>query len=206
MEEKEIKLKLFTNQNGLYMNVLIALREKVGWVDEDGCGNDKFIAPFILTCAAALECSLNDNIISYYSSDEGLPSDQVDGYLSMNLKGKLTNIVPMLTNAKYEINTNHRSYQTLVELIRARNRLVHNKSSFEDCSGVVITSDEGDVEIKLPKEMHHMFVDDYTFGLKRPIGRFQDALEELHEKFFNVYHGSEFKGNDLIVMYEIPAS
>ena len=199
MDEKEIKLQLFTSQNELYMQILIALREKVGWFNEDDWGEDKFIVPFVLTCAAALECSLNDNIISHYSDDSELSKNQITGYLSMNLKGKLTNIVPMLTNSKYMINTNHKSYQALVELIKARNRLVHNKSSYENCDGIVVTNDEGDIHIKIPEDISKK-LDDYTFGIKRPIGRFQDALEDLYAKFFYAFGKSDFNGNDLIVL------
>ena len=201
MEEEEIKLQLFSSQNELYMQILIALREKVGWGNEAEWGEDKFIVPFILTCAAALECSLNDNIISRYSNDSESSNNQITGYLSMNLKGKLTNIVPMLTNSKYMINTNHKSYQALVELITARNRLVHNKSSYENCDGTVVTNDEGDFHIKIPEHISKKF-EDYTFGIKRPIGRFQDALEDLYEKFFYSYSKSDFSGNDLIVVYK----
>jgi len=198
MEEKEVKLQLFSSQNELYMQILISLREKVGWVNEDKCGEDKFIVPFVLTCAAALECSLNDNIISHYSNESESSNNQITGYLSMNLKGKLTNIVPMLTNSKYMINTNHKSYQALVELITARNKLVHNKSSYENFNATLITNDEGDSHIKIPDHISKK-LEDYTFGIKRPIGRFQDALEELYEKFFYAYSKSDFSGNDLIV-------
>ena len=197
MEEKEVQLKIFTNQNEKYMQILIALREQIGWIENEP-GDDKYIVPFILTCASALECSLNDYIIKHYSSDYHSHSHLVDGYLSINFRGKLTNIVSILTNEKFIINTNHKTYQTLLELIRVRNRLVHNKSDYDECTGVVKTNEKNEMFFVIPEDINNK-LDDYSFGIKRPIGRFQDAIEEFYEKFYYTYKEPNFIGNDLIL-------
>jgi len=197
MEEKEIQLKIFTNQNEKYMQILITLREQIGWIEDNQSGEDIYIVPFILTCASALECSLNDYIIKHYSSGEHSHKHLIDGYLSINLRGKISNIVSILTNEKFMINTNHKTYQTLLELIRVRNRLVHNKSDYDECTGVVKTNEKNEIFIKVPEDVSNK-LDDYSFGIKRPVGRFQDAIEEFYEKFYYIYKEPDFIGNDLI--------
>jgi hypothetical protein len=199
MESKNIKLRIFTSQHRLYMQMLIDLRERIGWCNEDSLGDEVYIAPFILTCAAALECTLNDKIIYHFTSEDGTKNDLSAGFLSMNLKGKLSNIVSILTDGKFTINKEHKTYQALVELIRLRNMLVHNSSDFKVCEAVVITEPKGSVHIKIPDEVNDK-LEDYTFGIKRPIGRFQDALEDMFEQFFNIYDKKEFTHNKLIVL------
>jgi len=199
MESKQVKLRIFTGQHQLYMQMLIDLREKIGWFNEEHIGDEVYIVPFILTCAAALECTLNDKIIYHFTSEDGVKSDLSSGYLSMNLRGKLSNIVSILTDGKYTINKEHKSYQALAELIGIRNKLVHNSSDFEECDAVVVTEPEGDVHLKIPDDVSNK-LEDYTFGVKRPIGRFQDALEDLFEHFFNIYDKKDFTNNKLIVL------
>lgn len=201
MEDKQIKLKVFTSQNELYMHMLIELRTKIGWSKDEKYGEPIFTVPFILTCAAALECALNDYIISHFSIDDKRSNELTSGYLSMNLRGKLTNIVSLLTNGKYTINTEHKTYQILVELIKVRNRLVHNKSSYEECEGVVVTKENGDVHIKIPEDVSKK-IDDYSMGINPPIGRFQDALEDFYDRFLYVRPKDKFIENDLIISTE----
>ncbi len=195
MADKQIKLKVFTSQNELYMKMLLELRTKIGWSKDEKYGEPIFSIPFILTCAAALECALNDYIITHFSSEN---DELIPGYLSMSLRGKLTNIVPLLTDGQYKINTEHKTYKTLVELIRVRNRLVHNKSDYEECEGTVVTAENGDIHIKIPDEVNEK-LDDYYLGVKPPIGRFQDALEDLYEKFLYARPKTNFPDNHFIV-------
>lgn len=194
--ETEIKLRLFTSQNQLYMSILTELRTQVGWLDE---GNGAMVVPFILTCAAALECTLNDIIISAFDSEP--ERSLVDGYLSMNLRGKLTNIVPIATENEFYINKEHKTFLHLSELISVRNRLVHNKSSHETHDGVIVKDPAGEVHIRVEPGVAER-IDDVTFGLKKSVGRFHDAIEDFHRKFYNVYRRDDFKGNALILPSE----
>lgn len=198
MESKDIKLKVFTSQNQLYMQILIELREKIGWHNEEEFGNKVYVVPFILTCAAALECTLNDKIIYHFKSSDGVQNDLSEGFLSMNLKGKLSNVVSILTDGKYTVNKEHKTYQALAELIRVRNRLVHNSSGFEECEALLFAGPKGNYQVKIPDEVNNKIMD-FTFGIKTPVGRFQDALEDLFDQFFDAYDKKEFTNNKLIL-------
>ena len=191
--ETEIKLGLFTSQNQLYMSILNELRTQVGWFNEEG--NGAMVVPFVLTCAAALEWTLNDIIISTFDSEP--ERYLVDGYLSMNLRGKLTNIVPIATQNEFYINKDHKTYLHLSELISLRNRIVHNKSSHETHDGAIVKDPDGEVQIRVQPGLAER-IDEVTFGLRRSVRRFHDAIENFHEKFYGCYELEDFEGNDLI--------
>ena len=130
--EKKIYLKMFQSNYRTYLDILLDYRSKFGWFLDNDRGRLHTV-PFLLTVASALECSLNDHIIQHYgdSFEEEYSKLLIPGLLSMTLKGKLLNIVPLLTGNKYMINTGHKVYQLLSELIKLRNSLVHNKSGFD---------------------------------------------------------------------------
>lgn len=198
-ESKEVEFHLFTNQSQTFMSVLVELREQLGWLQEHE--NSVHTVSFVLCCAAALECSLNDGIISYFTLRSNSKETLVNGYLSMSLRGKLTNIIPLLTDGRFLINQEHTSFRTLRELITLRNRLVHNKSHFETFTATVIETEEEGMEFRIPKEVSQQ-IGDYTFGIKNGVGRFHDALEIFHEKFLSSYSREEFVGNELVVPSE----
>ena len=85
--------------------------------------------PFVLTCAATLECLLNDKIILYcietYGSDdyEQFAEPLIwDGFLK-----KINTIIPLLSHNQYNIRTDSECYIELKGLIDVRNSLTHNK-------------------------------------------------------------------------------
>lgn len=192
--ERKISLRLFTSRNQVYMGMLLQIREDAAWFFN---GQKKFLTvPFILTCAAALECSLNDALIGSLTEPDEVPL--VDGYLSMSLRGKLSNVVPIITHNKFQLDRAHKTFKTLSELISLRNQLVHNKSTYEDHKGTVVMEPDGNVYIRVADGVAER-VGDTTFGLGERAGAFHDALEDLHEKFFDAYHRRGFKGNDLVL-------
>lgn len=140
-KERTIKLLMFSAQSEAYLDVLLALRDRAAWFfDEE---SKSLIVPFVITCAAALECILNDCLIRTFREVEELAT-QLDGYLSMTLKGKLINVVPLVTAQRFALNQRHKTYHHLAELIRVRNQLVHNRSSvFEERSAVITTAEDG---------------------------------------------------------------
>ena len=44
---------------------------------------------------------------------------------------------------------------------------------------------------------------DPSFGIKKDISIFQDALEDLHVSFFDIYENDDFETNDLIGLLEV---
>ena len=161
----------------------------------------------MLTTASALECSLNDYIIEHYNNSysEDQAKLLIPGILSMNLKGKLINIVPILTGNTYVMNTNHNVYQLLVDLIGLRNRLVHNKGYFDLHEAYVKKDSDGNSYIEPDKKFKEVMDSaekrkiDYSLGIKKNVGDYHDALEKLHELFFSCYTDECFRGNELII-------
>jgi hypothetical protein len=191
MDRKKISIRYFTSQSERYLTVLSVLRERACWFFE---GENQILSlPFVLTCAAALECSLNDTLIR--AMDEQGNGPLLDGYLSMSLRGKLTNVCTIVTESEYRINTEHKSYLALAELVSLRNRLVHNRSTFEIHEGHVLKDDD---DFRILAESLVGRIEDRSFGLTN-VGRFHDALIDLHEKLLDVYGNEDFKGNDLAV-------
>jgi hypothetical protein len=102
------------------------------------------LVPFVVTCAAALECLLNEAIIKY-SSDEFGP----DGYrrsaealISMTFRGKLDLVVPLLSKGRFIFQNDSKVYLTLVRIISLRNTLMHNKPFLEKHEADIVTDSE----------------------------------------------------------------
>lgn len=203
---KNIYLREFTNQHEAYFDVLSIYREEQGWF-WDSDRSKPHTVPFLLTCAAALECCLNDHAIQHLGNtfDDHQGSLLTQGFLSMSLKGKLLHVVPLLTAQKFMINTNHKTYQTLAELIRLRNSLVHNKSDFQFHEAQVMEDQDGNPYIKISDDFSDRLdaiqkgTHDLTFGVKRNVTEFHDALEHFRESFFWRFTDADYNGSELIV-------
>lgn len=205
MKTDKVTIRTFQNRYNTYLKLLLALRSDMGWFFDDSHKANILTVPFILTLAAALECSLNDYLIDHFDDEFGENLKQMlSGLMSMNFKGKLINIVPILTKYKFKLNTEHKVYALLVELIKLRNSPVHNKSDYDSHEFSLLKDDEGnvqglqydDLESLMDKEV------DYTFGIKADIGAIHEAVEEFHELFLEHYRESDFSGNELVIPLE----
>jgi hypothetical protein len=221
--DTRLQIRHFRSYADRYLEILSHLR----WPYD--LPEDALTVPLVLTCAAALECTLNDAMLSVNlgarkgvtladwreARDEGgwtltmtpmsatgnLMDDLADGYLSMSLRGKLTNIVPILTCNRFKINREHKTYQTLVELIRERNRLVHAKGSLEATEATTSMSITGILKLSEDRPLP-----DRTLDIKAPASRFYDAIQDFHKKFLDEYFCEDYVGNDLILPVELPES
>lgn len=205
MEEKKIFLRNFQAQSQTYLEILSWYRSEIGWYLNNG-KNKIHTVPFLLTTAAALECSLNDHIINHYTKTFGKNAGLlIPGLLSMTLKGKLLNIVPLLTSNKYILNIENLIYQRLSELIKLRNRFVHNKSDYDTHEAFIKENDKGEPYIEIPQELQDKIDGkiDPSLGVDKDISIYHEALEELHNLFFDRYKEENFNGNDLITPLEI---
>ncbi len=205
MKTNKVTIRTFQERYNTYLKLLLDLRHEMGWFFDSSHKANILTVPFILTLAAALECSLNDHLIEYFDDEFGDNSKQMlPGLMSMNFKGKLINIVPILTKYKYKLNTEHKVYALLVELIKLRNNLVHNKSDYDTHEFSLLKDEEGsvqglqyeDLESLMEKEV------DYTFGVKSDIGAIHDAVEKFHELFLEHYRESYYSENELIIPLE----
>ncbi len=202
MEEKVIYIKHFDNHHFTYRSILSNYRDEIGWYF-DREGNELHVVPFVLTISAALECSLNDHIIMHFSNN--YKKEQADlmmrGFLSMNLRGKLLNIIPLLTNNKFTINTENKIYQKLVNLIKIRNGLVHNQSAYIIHEARIKEDSDGNPFIQVQDELNDTLEKetDLTLGIDQDVGQLHDALEEFHSLFLDNVRQGEYSENELVV-------
>jgi hypothetical protein len=109
--------------------------------------------------------------------------------MSLSLPKKLSVLVPVLTEGRYEINTAHPVYQRLASLIRVRNSITHAKSEIEE----TIANDEDLTTVpvipsgmtRLPRQFI-MEIPDITLGAARTFSPldYHNALENLEKWFF----------------------
>ena len=144
---------------------------------------DCLFIPYVLTCAAALEATMNEKLIGY--ADHRWGSDDptlAQSLLSMTLRGKLNALVPLLTDHRFQFNRKHFVYQRLNALISIRNILVHPKPF--------------DKEFSVSDQVHPLgypildgyaeIADDLTLGAAEKFDplEYHEALEKLDKWFF----------------------
>jgi hypothetical protein len=111
--------------------------------------------PFIVTCAATLECVLNESIIQYAIGH--FPPEDVrriaGAHLSMSLRGKLDCVVPLLSKSEFVNRRDSAAYQHLVKLISVRNTLMHNKSYLDDYGTEAKENADGTFSLGIAKQL-----------------------------------------------------
>lgn len=85
------------------------------------------VVPYVVTCAAALEATMNDKLIEYAHGRWGDDPTLAQSLLSMSMRGKLNALVPLLTDHRFQFSRTHFVYRRLNSLISVRNILVHPK-------------------------------------------------------------------------------
>jgi hypothetical protein len=148
------------------------------------------VIPYVLTCAAYLESKLNDSLREF--SIERYGEDVAAALMSLSLPRKLSVLVPILTEGRYRINTEHFVYQRLASLVRVRNSIAHAKSETEEITATpeqlitvpVLFSMQ---RIQVPSQF--MGEADITLGTSKTFSplQYHDALEKLEKWFFSRY-------------------
>lgn len=92
------------------------------------------VVPFTLTCAAALEASLNDAYIWLTHEKFGFKTYRryAEHFLKLSPKAKLDLYVPTVTGYSHSLNTDHKVYHQLNELVSLRNKLVHDRQFLQE--------------------------------------------------------------------------
>ena len=98
------------------------------------------LVPFVLTCAATLECLLNDRLIqhcleTYGSGDYRRYADRLTG---LSIRAKLDFVIPLLSGDKYAIRSDSTTYANLIAMIALRNSLTHNKSFLKEYEAEIL--------------------------------------------------------------------
>lgn len=167
--------------------------------------SNSLLVPFILTCAAALEAMLNDEIISWAQETFSNESYKrmADAHLSMSLRGKLEYIVPLQTHNSYVLRTNSAEYKTLSSLIARRNALIHSKSFFH-FNQVDVKSDSEELQVnplnletlkKLPSAPSDPF---HEVTVEECLSYYR-ALEAFETKFLYHLDDDSVTENDMIM-------
>jgi len=123
-----MKLYLSFSHAPSYISVLENLASS--FPEEEKLSKKHYLIPFVLTCAAALECMLNDAIIEHTIYIFGQENYRrfADALMAIPLRGKLDYIVSLASNNEFLIRQESTTYQQLASLITTRNKLTHNKS------------------------------------------------------------------------------
>lgn len=171
------------------------LKELLTLVESDkNAQPSPLIVPFILTCAAALECLLNDNIIGHTASTYGPDNYRryAEGLISIQLRSKLDYIVPLLSNGRFELRQNTPTYNDLCRLISIRNSLMHNKTFLQEVEAEIVQQETPEVKMQMnyPTELLHLNPKTSHSDSKK----FHDAVVRLN----SLLEGPvAFVGNDL---------
>jgi hypothetical protein len=167
--------------------------------------SDSLLVPFILTCAAALEAMLNDEIISWAQETFSLESYKriADAHLSMSFRGKLEYIVPLRTHNSYILRTNSVEYKTLSSLITRRNELMHGKSFFQ-FNQVDVESDAEDLQfnplnLETLKKLPSSPSDPFHEVTAEECLLYYGALEAFETKFLYHLDDDSVTENDMIM-------
>lgn len=203
MSDEKIVVIKFEEFGEQYLKILEGLLDTMGWGYED---SKKFLrVPFVITSASTLECILNDTIKKHFSDKFGVENSNLllnKGLLAIPLRGKLNNIVSMLTGYKFVINRNHKVYRDLNELIKLRNDLVHKKSDYESFEGRKKVDLEGNPYLDGLSDITSTSETDIYLGVPSDFVKYYDAIIEFYKLFIDVFAEEEFKGNDLVIKLE----
>src|SRR3990172_8306397 len=148
--ENKMKFYLSFSHASSYIAVLKKLASS--FPREEKLGKKHDLIPFVLTCAAALECMLNDSIIEHTSYIFGHENYRrfADALMTIPLRGKLDYIVPLASNNEFLIRQESTTYQQLASLITIRNKLTHNKSF---PYGLETEEPENILKMEIPREL-----------------------------------------------------
>ena len=178
-QNKPKKVSVLIFQSPRFRVILDARRKQYEATKE----KDKFAVPYVLTCAAALECRLNDELVGYATKRwRGDDNPLSHSLLSMSFRGKLNSLVPILTENRYQFDRSHFVYRRLSSLIFVRNFLVHAKP----ISKQLAVSDKPH-PLGFPiLEGYYEIVEDFTLGAVEDFTplEYHDALEKLDKWFF----------------------
>jgi hypothetical protein len=138
--------------------------------------------PYVITCAAALEATLNDRLFRFAGERWGWDQPALArSLLTMSLRGKLNALVPLLTDHRFQFNSAHFVYRRLNSLISIRNILVHAKP-FEKEFSV-----SGKDPLGFPiLDGYYEIANDITLGATEeftPV-QYHETLEKLDKWFF----------------------
>lgn len=144
---------------------------------------DWLATPYIVTCAAALEAKLNDELVEYahrkWDWDDPAFAQSL---LTMTFRSKLHSLVPLLTDHRFQFNRDHFVYKRLSSLISVRNVLVHPKPIEKE---LPISEKLHPFDLPMP-EGYYELVEDITLGAIKTFDPldYHDAIEKLDKWFF----------------------
>jgi len=117
-----------SNKTSHYIEIINSLYDNV----KDESLRSNFSAPLVLFCGTFIEYMLNGLLIQhsnrYFKGDT--QKQYSESYISMNFRAKLTCVLPILTNHKYQLDLDSELFKSLAEIITIRNRIAHMKDFF----------------------------------------------------------------------------
>jgi hypothetical protein len=196
--KKKISFQIFNHAK--YDVVLDELRHKYEAEEEN---TETLRVPYIITCAAALECLLNDRLIEFcYVNWKEKYKSIAESYISMSFRRKLISLFPILTHDSFRINQEHQTYRRLCDLIRARNKLMHGKSFLQEIE--LLATQEPKTDRTLPDKMMFEIAQksmDMNFGLTdgySPVD-YHEAISDLETTLWDYDDANNLGRSDLVI-------
>ena len=191
--KRKVSFQIFNHAK--YDRVLVDLRREY---EAEKHRRETLRVPYTITCAAALECLLNDRLIEFcYENWKEKYKSIAESYISMSFRGKLTSLFPILTHNSFRINQEHQTYTRLCDLIGARNKLMHGKSFLQEIE--ISPMQESKIDQIPLDELAQNFLD-MSFGLTdsySPVD-YHEAIYHL-ETTLTDYDMNKLGRNDLVI-------
>lgn len=165
---------------------------------------------FFTLCSATLEYSLNFILADFAVRKFG-PSKYkryCDGYINLPLRRKLFMAPNIISEGEYVINENHITFKKLEQLVKLRNRILHNKEFLNEFYIPDLNVEVTEDSIFVPKDKSEI---NFEFEVKdNPINTlnkklcidFGNALGDFKKYLMTPSINNELKDNPMIVKHK----
>jgi len=163
-------------------------------IQDDKQGDYLHFAFFTL-CASTLEYSLNFILTDYCVDKYGpkMYKSFAEGYIAISFSRKLMMTPSIVTHGQLTFNENHKSYQSLLELISLRNKILHNKNFLEEFDFPDLKTASENIQFQIKVEANH--IDRLT---KQNCLNFGQSLGDFKKYLMNPFLNHELAENEMI--------
>lgn len=173
------------------------LKRLLPFVETGDWHSNPHVLPYVFTCAAALEATLNDHLVADAFSvyGESKYRRHSEAFLTLSLRGKLDLIFPLLSKGKFIARDDSSAYRALAELVGLRNELVHSKSFFEEAVDWHGDSEDPQIRQAFLEKTKKRKLRSVTSAKCKA---FHAALRSLDEDFFYRVEDNDLSPNSLV--------
>lgn len=153
---------------------------------------------FFTLCAATLEYSLNFILTDFCLNEFGLLNykSKAEKYIDLKFAEKLRICPKIISNNQFAINENSNSYKILLELIKLRNKILHNKDFLTEFDFSVVLENETTQNIEFQIEVIPNYIDTLTKELCISFG---NALGDFKKFIMTPSVTDELTENEMLI-------